>query len=112
VTKPVTSEVLLSPSYSDGLHNVYLLNSLSTGNEHIASFNPATDLLDLAPLMNMIGYKGTNPIADHVVNLEAVAGGGTAVMIDPTGVSPTHGTTVITLDHVLPAAVPATDIWH
>ena len=112
VGAPNTSEALMSPSYSEGTHYVYLLNSLSTGNEHIASFNPATDVLDVVPLMNMIGYEGTNPIADHVVNLEPTANGGTAVMIDPTGTSPTHGTTVVTLDHVLPQSVPAADIWH
>jgi hypothetical protein len=112
IAAPNTSEALMAPSFSDGAHNLYLLNSLSTGNEHIASFNPATDLLDVAPLMNMIGYKGTNPIADHIVNLEPTANGGTAVMIDPTGTSATHGTTVVTLDHVLPQNVPAADIWH
>ena len=111
VAAPAANEVMLQPSFSDAGHSLYLLPSLSTANDHIASFNPATDILDLTPLLNMVGYKGTNPIADHVVNLEA-SNGGTAVMIDPTGVSATHGTTVVTLDHVLPQNVPAADIWH
>ena len=33
-------------------------------------------------------------------------------MIDPTGTNPSHGTTLVTLDHVLPKNVPAADIWH
>ena len=112
VNAPATTEALMQPSFSDASHNVYLLNSLSTGNQHIASFNPASDILDLDPLLKMVGYKGTNPFADHVINLEPASNGGTAVMLDPTGTSPTHGTTVVTLDHVLPHSVPATDIWH
>ena len=63
------------------------------------------------PALKAAGYAGTNPIADHVVNL-IQAGTSTAVMIDPTGHDPNHGTLVVTLDHVLPQNVPATDIWH
>jgi hypothetical protein len=102
----------MAPSVTEGDHSIYLLTSLLTGNEHIASFNPATDLLDVAPLLHLLGYKGSNPIADHVLNLEPTSSGGTAVMIDPSGVSPTHGTLVVTLDHLLPQSLPAADIIH
>jgi hypothetical protein len=111
VAAPGASTVL-TPSFSDGGHNLYMLSSLTTGTEHIANFNPATDILDVVPLLNMVGYKGADPIADHVVNLVATGNGGTAVMFDPTGASPTHGATIVTLDHVLPQNVPPTDVWH
>jgi hypothetical protein len=110
VSNPGAAEVLMEPSVTEGDHSIYLLTSLLTSNEYIASFNPATDLLDVAPLLQLLGYKGSNPIADHVLNLEPTSTGGTAVMIDPSGVSPTHGTTVVTLDHVLPQSLLAADI--
>jgi len=78
----------------------------------IAAFNPAEDVLDLAPLLKAAGYAGSNPIADHVVTLTQTADGSTAVMVDPTGEDHGHGTTVVTLDHILPQNVPAADLWH
>jgi hypothetical protein len=102
----------LQPALSDGTHSLYLLQTMPQSAAEIAAFNPAEDVLDLAPLLKAVGYTGSNPIADHVVTLTQTADGSTAVMVDPTGADPGHGTTVVTLDHVLPQNVPAADIWH
>ena len=60
---------ILPPAMTDGTHSLYLFNAMPQSAEHITNFNPADDVLDLAPLLKSIGYTGTNPIADHVVNL-------------------------------------------
>ena len=49
----------------------------------VMDFHDGEDLLDLRPLMDAIGYAGTNPIADGVIVLSADANGGTIVSVDP-----------------------------
>jgi hypothetical protein len=108
VTTPSTaSETMLSPSFTDGGHNVYAVSSVQP-NVHIASFDPATDVLDLAPLLASVAQPGLTPM----VTFEAGPNGSTEVAVDPTGTAANHGTVVVTLDHVLPQNLPATDVWH
>lgn len=108
-----TSGTTMVPTFTDGAgHELFLFTSMAQTGADIAAFNPAQDVLDLVPLLKSIGYTGANPIAAHVVTLEANGQGGTSVMIDPTGQDPNHGTLLVTLDHVAPQDVHASNLWH
>ncbi|HEX7968593.1 MAG TPA: carbohydrate-binding domain-containing protein, partial [Stellaceae bacterium] len=102
----------LTPAFQDGSgHEIFVFNAVQSG-AHIANFQSGQDLLDLAPLLKASGYTGTNPLADHVVNLVQSGTDSTAVTLDPTGHDASHATTVVTLDHVSPNHVGAADFWH
>ena len=103
----------LTPSFTDSAgHEIFVFNTLTPSGSHIANFDANADILDLAPGLAAAGYKGTDPLADHVITLAQSGTNSTAVMFDPTGHDPSHGATVVTLDHVLPQNVPAADLWH
>jgi beta-glucanase (GH16 family) len=105
-------EPVIAPTSTSGGHNTYTYTAMSQAGGQITSFNPASDFLNLTQLLKSVGYSGTNPIGDHIVDLAANANGGTAVMIDPTGHDPSHATMLVTLDHILPQSVTAADILH
>jgi len=104
---------MMAPSFSDGAgHDIFLFQGLNQAGSSIADFQSGQDALDVAPLLKALGYTGQDPLADHVINLAQTADGSTTVSVDPTGHDPAHGTTLVTLDHVLPQQVHASDIWH
>ena len=49
----------------------------------VTDFHTGEDLLDLRPLMDTIGYAGTDPIADGTILLSADGNGGVIVSVDP-----------------------------
>ena len=109
---PVTP-TLLSPSFSDGQgHDIFVFKATAPTGAEIANFSASQDILDLAPVLSAAGYKGSDPIADHVVTLVQSGTDATAVKFDPTGADPSHGSTLVTLDHVLPQDVHAANVWH
>ena len=90
-------------TFSDGSgHDVFVFNSMSNAGAAIDNFHAGQDILDLAPLLHSIGYTGSDPVADHVLQFAQDPSGGTDVMIDPHGVDPSHGQTVVTLANVTP----------
>ena len=110
---PVPAPVFMSSSFSDGAgHDVFVFNTPAATGMDIANFDVNADILDIAPALKAAGYTGSDPIADHVVTLVQSGTDATAVKIDPTGADPNHGTTLVTLDHVLPQDVHTTNIWH
>ena len=112
VPSPAPAPVFLSPSFSDSAgHDVFVFDTATPTGKDIANFDANADILDLAPALKAAGYNGSDPIGDHVVALVQAGADATAVKIDPTGHDPSHGTTLITLDHVLPQNVHADHIW-
>jgi hypothetical protein len=110
---PAPAPVFLSSTFSDGAgHDVFIFNTAAATGKDIANFDTNADVLDLAPALKAAGYTGSDPIADHVVTLIQSGTDATAVKIDATGHDPSHGTTLVTLDHVLPQDVHAANIWH
>lgn len=110
-TPPSTNP--LAPTFVDsGGHDIFVFSALPKSAAEIAHFDSSIDIVDLAPLLKAVGYHGTDPLADHVVTLTQVGTHSTAVMVDPTGVDPNHGTTVLTLAQVVPQDVHAANIWH
>jgi Ca2+-binding RTX toxin-like protein len=96
-------------------HDTFVYRMPSEGGDTITDFHPGEDILDLHQLMHAVGYSGTDPVADHVLQLEATASGGTAVVIDPDGSGTAHAAqTLVTLEHVLPGALHiGSDLhWH
>jgi beta-glucanase (GH16 family) len=107
-----TAPPTLTPSFIDAAnHDIFVFNSMTSASQ-IANFNGSEDVLDVTSLLKSVGYTGTDPIADHVLNLVQSGTDSTAVMVDPTGHNPSHGTTLVTLDHVLPQNVATANIWH
>jgi hypothetical protein len=110
---PTPTPTPMAASFSDGAgHDIFLFNALNQAGATIADFQSGQDVLDVAPLLKSLGYTGQDPLADHVINLAQTGDGSTAVSVDPTGHDPAHGTTLVTLEHVLPQNVHASDIWH
>jgi beta-glucanase (GH16 family) len=107
------SGAALQPSFTDiAGQDVFMFNAPLQNGAHIANFDPAHDILDLAPLLNAAGYKGTDPVRDNVVAFVPSGTDSTALMIDPTGHNPAQGSTVVTLDHILPQAASTAALMH
>jgi beta-glucanase (GH16 family) len=103
----------LQPSFVDiAGQDVFVFNTALQNGAQIANFDPTHDVLDLAPLLNADGYKGTDPVKDNVIAFVQSGTDSTAVMIDPTGHNPAQGTTVVTLDHVLPQSASTATLMH
>jgi hypothetical protein len=99
-------------TFSDGHgHDLFVLHSASNTGATISDFHPGEDVLDLTPVLHAIGYTGQDPVADHVLQLTSDPSGGTDVMIDPQGVDPSHGQTLVTLANVTPQDL-SHSIWH
>ena len=104
--------IRMAPTFADSSgHDLFVFKSLSQKGADISNFHPASDALDLAPLLKSIGYTGQDPIADHLLSLKLSGVDSTAVLIDPTG-GHHADTLLVTLDHVLPQNLHAQNIWH
>jgi Ca2+-binding RTX toxin-like protein len=95
-------------------HDTFVFPKAADHGNVVTDFAAGTDVLDLRGALTSAHYHGTDPVADHVLNLAADGHGGTAISIDPDGTGPGAGHVVVTLEHVLPGALHAnTDyIWH
>jgi serralysin len=98
---------------STGAHQIFVFSSGTDHDDVITDFHTGQDVLDLRTLMTAIGYHGTNPLADHVLQLSQTAAGDTNLMIDPSGTSG-GAHILVTLQHVSASALkPGTDLlWH
>jgi len=94
-------------------NDTFLFPAVADKGSHITDFTPGQDLLDLRSLMKAAGYGGADPVHDNFLHL-VQTGGDTNVVIDPHGNGDAAAHTVVTLDHILPAAVKiGTDlVWH
>jgi beta-glucanase (GH16 family) len=103
----------LQPSFTDVAgQDVFVFKAPLQNGAQITNFDAAHDVLDLAPLLAADGYKGTDPVHDNVIAFVASGTDSTAVMIDPTGHNPAQGSTVVTLDHILPQNASTAAIMH
>ena len=95
----------------DGGADHYIFQYLPWNGGHITDFVSGSDVIDLRPLFQASGYKGTNPIADGYLRFESDGAGGTKVMFDPDG--PATGNRwaflIVTLDHVQPSGINTSD---
>ncbi len=107
---PASSHALVASADVSG-HNVFTLNSLADAGSTISNFNPATDYLNLMPLLHSISYVGANPALDNHLAAAAVDNGtATAILLDPAGKDPSHGQTLVTLNNVHPGALTAAHV--
>jgi Ca2+-binding RTX toxin-like protein len=98
--------------YGGDGEDMFVFSALGKGTT-IKDFNLGDDMLDLRPLMDAIGYNGTDPVADRVVSFGGTAANGTQVMIDHDGAGAGPAHLLATLDQVLASAFrPGVDaIW-
>jgi len=69
---------------SVGVANEFYYTSLNDTGSTITNFQAGIDQINLTQLLNSIGYKGKDPILDHVVGFKHIASG-TFVTIDNDG---------------------------
>ena len=69
---------------SAGGANEFYYTSLNDTGSIITNFKTGTDRINLTEVLNSIGYKGKDPILDHVVGFKHIASG-TFVTIDTDG---------------------------
>jgi hypothetical protein len=83
------------------------------GVDDITDFTHGQDLLDVRGALGEVGYRGTDPFADHVLLLQSDNAGGTNVLMDPDGSGPMGSGVFLHLDHVAPTSLTASDfIFH
>jgi Ca2+-binding RTX toxin-like protein len=95
-------------------HDTFVFPKAADHGNVIADFTPGTDALDFRGMLSTAHYAGADPVKDHVLNIAADGHGGTAISLDADGTGPGAAHNVVTLQHILPAALHAgTDyIWH
>jgi beta-glucanase (GH16 family) len=78
---------------------------------HVTDFQHGVDKIDLRPLFQAAGYRGSNPVADGYLRLEGDGAGGTKVLFDQDGWGSGNPwpTTITTLDGVAPSSVTSSD---
>lgn len=77
----------------------FIYEQLSDAGDFIQSFRKAQDIIDLRPLMDAIGYAGSNPLADGHLQLTLVAGGDLQLFIDADGIGGSASVLLLTLDN-------------
>jgi beta-glucanase (GH16 family) len=78
----------------------------------ITDFAVGHDHLDLRPLIAALPAS-PSPLASDHISLQAAAGGGTAVLVDPDGSGPQPAHVLVTLQGVAPSALhPEVDFFH
>jgi beta-glucanase (GH16 family) len=108
----INVQTVTHPLTADKANDSFVFSSFVDQNYEITGFKPGHDDLDFKQLMSSIGYHGTDPVADHVIQL-VQSGQNTNVVVDPHQAGQTAHT-VVTLDNVLPSSLKVgTDIlWH
>ena len=89
---------------------MFVFSGLNNTGATVQNFNPSLDTLDVAPLLQSVGYTGTNPFKDGTLTVQKVGTDSSAVLLDA---HTSHATTIVTLESVLPHSLPHHDIiWH
>jgi len=87
----------------------FVFNNMTQAGSTIENFDPTKDTLSLTTLLNNLSLGGTDPTTNGTITIDASGTTSTAITLHHNGVA----TTLVTLDHVLPSAVPHSDIvWH
>jgi beta-glucanase (GH16 family) len=92
--------------------DTFVFKGLPSTWDHISDFVAGEDVLDLTGLAKLVGYTGTDGIADHALTLQQVSGG-TLVFIDPDAdKGPQLSVLVGLLDNVKASTLhPHVDYW-
>ena len=96
-----------------GAQELFIFSAGADHNNTITDFHAGSDMLDLRPLMQAIGYKGTDPVADHILQWTETTGGDAQLQLDPTGAAGAAHL-LVTLQHVQSSALKAgvDYLWH
>jgi beta-glucanase (GH16 family) len=92
-------------------HDMFVFPKAADHDNMVTDFQAGQDVLDFRGLLQDAGYHGTNPVADHVLQLTQ-HGADTVVTIDPSANG--HAHTLVTLHDVVASSLHAgTDyLWH
>ena len=66
--------------------NVFSYNSIAEGQDEILNFRPGKDKIDVSKLLERIGYKGSNPIAEQVIRVGVSDVTNAVISIDRDGI--------------------------
>jgi beta-glucanase (GH16 family) len=89
--------------------DLFVFTQPTSQNSHVTDFTVGQDMVDLRPLMQAINYAGSDPLADHTVQLIAGGSGYATITLDRHDGQGAHA--VVTLDHVAPTALTAGADW-
>jgi Ca2+-binding RTX toxin-like protein len=87
----------------------FVFASAPGGVTDISDFTHGQDVIDLRGILAGVGYKGADPLADHILVLQSDGADGTKVMLDPDGVGPKAAGQILHLDHVAPSSLTVGD---
>ena len=91
--------------------DMFVFTAATSQHSTVIDFHPGEDLVDLRPLMQSVGYAGTDPAHDGTISLQSDGSGGTLIHVDPhNGAAVTN----ISLAHVAPQSIAlGSDVlWH
>ncbi len=93
-----------------GQHDTFVFPKAADHDNLITDFHASQDVLDLRGLVQDAGYRGSDPVADHVLQFTQ-HGADTIVSIEPNGGA---GHTVVTLHNVVASSLHAgaNYLWH
>jgi hypothetical protein len=66
--------------------NIFTYNSISEGHDEILNFTPGKDKMNVSKLLQGIGYKGGNPLADQIIRIGVSDVTNTVISIDRDGI--------------------------
>jgi len=65
-------------------NDIFVFTSGASGQSTITDFHAGEDLIDMRKVFSAAGYKGTDPLADHAIEVVSDGHGGSLISIDPT----------------------------
>ena len=91
--------------------DIFEFDKITTSAGHVVDFTPGDDMIDLRGLFAAVHYTGTDPVADHYLQLVADGAGGTAVYFDADGLGAGVPVLITTVDHIMPTALAGQNDW-
>jgi Ca2+-binding RTX toxin-like protein len=93
--------------------DLFVFSKASAHDNVVTDFVSGGDALDFRPLMTALGYRGTDPVADHVLGMRQ-AGADVVVTIDADGSGGGSGHTLVTIQNAqLSQLKDGVDyLWH
>jgi len=66
--------------------NIFSYDYIAEGQDEILNFTPGKDKIDISSLLDRIGYKGSNPLADQTIKIGVTDITNTVISIDGDGI--------------------------
>src|SRR5690606_9532376 len=111
------NDILIAGRDSDTLiggsgNDIFTFKDVPWNGTKIADFQRGEDIIDLRGMVSKFGYKGSDPVADKWLKIDADASGSARIWFDPDGAGSAHGWMLATtVEGVKPADLRAGIDW-